>query len=131
MVRPPLEFSHNEKNRFIQFKADLLCNARGIGRLHPREAHRFGLPVEALQLVLAQISSPVSIVRLLIPPFVVTLLVEVPAMTDNEIQEQIRRGISDAQLLILVDRNQARVLLLQYQSANPFWGFTEVPPATP
>ncbi len=52
-------------------------------------------------------------------------------MTDGQIKEQIRRGTKDAQLLILVDRNQARVLLLQYQVANPAWGFTERPCTTP
>jgi hypothetical protein len=59
------------------------------------------------------------------------LSVEVPAMTDDQIKEQIGRGKNDAQLLILVDRNQARVLLLQYQVANPSWGFTEHPGTTP
>lgn len=44
-------------------------------------------------------------------------------MTNDEIKEQTRRGTSDAQLLVVVDRNHARALLLQYQMANPLRGF--------
>jgi hypothetical protein len=40
-------------------------------------------------------------------------------MTDDEIQEQIRRGTCDAQFLLVMDRKRACTLLAQYQIANP------------
>jgi hypothetical protein len=73
---------------------------------------------------------PSSRLRLIMVTFVGTISVEVPAMTDDQIEEQIRRGTSDAQLLLVMDRKRACTLLAQQQIANPLRGFTQLPPAT-
>jgi hypothetical protein len=59
-----------------------------------------------------------------------TFSVEAPTMRANEIDEQIRQGTCDAQLLLVMDRKRACALLLQQQIANPFRGFTQLPSVT-
>jgi hypothetical protein len=59
-----------------------------------------------------------------------TFSVEAPTMTDEEIKEQIRRGTSDAKLLLVMDRKRACTLLAQDRIANPLRGFDQILPAT-